>query len=80
MVTDEMIKSYTERHNLLYTETSSKANENIEKCFVNITRILLERVNPIKPPTSQITDPKITLLRENKPVKSGCAGNKKCTI
>jgi hypothetical protein len=73
MVSPEMIKSYVENNHLSYLETSSKTNENVEKCFIDFTRILIEHTNQME--LKNKINP-IDLNTRRNPVKSGC----KCTI
>jgi Ras-related protein Rab-1A len=47
-VSAEMIRTYTEKVDLTYLETSSKANENVEKCFIDFTRQLVEHTNQVE--------------------------------
>jgi len=81
MVSNEMIKVYVEKNQLSYLETSSKTNENVDKCFIDFTRKLIEHTNQIE--LDHKTD-RIYLDSERKPVKnttnSGCYGGNKCTI
>jgi small GTP-binding protein len=46
-ISHEMIEAYAEKNNLSYIETSSKTNENVEKCFVDFTRILMAHIHQI---------------------------------
>lgn len=81
MVSYSMVKEYAELKKLTYIETSSKTNENIEKCFADFSRILVKHTDQIK-----LTDkaklpiyPNIDLKK--KPVTSGgCFGDSSCVI
>jgi Ras-related protein Rab-1A len=81
MVSHEMIQAYTEKNKLSYLETSSKTNENVEKCFIDFSRKLVEHTNQIE--MSHKPNP-LNLNSERRPVKnssnSGCYGGDKCTI
>ncbi|CAF3805480.1 unnamed protein product [Rotaria sp. Silwood1] len=46
-VSPERIQTYAQNNHLSYVETSSKINENIEKCFIDFTRILMTHTNKI---------------------------------
>ncbi|CAF1499059.1 unnamed protein product [Rotaria magnacalcarata] len=86
MVSPDMIKSYAEKYNLSYLETSSKTNENVEKCFVDFTRILVTHTNQIEmiQKKNYIHDSRVDLNTKRKSVKieenSGCFGGNKCII
>ena len=85
MVSYDMIKAVTERNQLSYLETSSKTNENVEKCFVDFTRMLVSHINSLKINPDRIkSDPSVDLTGRGKPIKnkynSGCWGNDTCTI
>ncbi|CAF1177640.1 unnamed protein product [Rotaria sordida] len=86
MVTDDMIKNYTEKNRLSYLETSSKTNENVEKCFVDFTQNLVAHTNEMEMvyKKNRIPEPAIDLNSRRKTVKhsddSGCTGGNKCTI
>jgi len=82
MVSYSTVKTYADRKQLTYLETSSKTNENIENCFVNFTRTLVTHVNQM-----EINDKKSTeessfnLNTRTKPVvNAGCMGGDKCII
>ncbi|CAF3391724.1 unnamed protein product [Rotaria sp. Silwood2] len=85
MVSEEMIKTYAEKNQLLYLETSSKTNENVEKCFIDFTRTLVSHTNQMemiyKRNRTQV--PEVDLNSKRKPVKNpddfGCWGGNKCT-
>lgn len=84
VVSPEMIRTFTEQHELTYIETSSKANENVEKCFIDFTRKLLEYSNSLSTKSDENDQPTINIGNRTKPVhapKSGsCFGDGKCTI
>lgn len=86
MVSPEMIKAYTEKYNLSYLETSSKTNENVEKCFFDFTRLLVSHTNQRelthkKPPKDEsITDLRGRRVLNPNSENSGCFGGSKCTI
>ncbi|UJR14824.1 hypothetical protein I4U23_001809 [Adineta vaga] len=48
MVSQDMIKNFSEKHNLSFLETSSKTNENVEKCFFGFTQMLVAHTNRIE--------------------------------
>ena len=80
MVSYEMIKTYAEKHRLSYLETSSKTNENVEKCFGDFTQTLMTHADILvesKPRSF------IDLNSKRKSVKdtkiSGCWDGNKCT-
>jgi small GTP-binding protein len=81
MVSNEMVKAYVEKNQLSYLETSSKTNENVEKCFLDFTRKLVEHTNQIElnsKPNPIDLDNKRKLI--NNTTNSGCYGGNKCTI
>ncbi|CAF1121593.1 unnamed protein product [Rotaria sordida] len=86
MVSDDMIKNYTEKNRLSYLETSSKTNENVEKCFVDFTQNLVAHTNEMEMVYKKDRKPEreIDLNSRRKTVKhsgdSGCMGGNKCTI
>ncbi|CAF1217533.1 unnamed protein product [Rotaria sordida] len=86
MVSDDMIKNYTEKNRLSYLETSSKTNENVEKCFVDFTQNLVAHTNEMEMvyKKNRIPEQEIDLNSRRKIVKhsddSGCMGGNKCTI
>lgn len=85
MVSEDAIRNYAEANKLTYLETSSKTNENVEKCFVEFTRILVSHTNQmelehkINKPGVLSIDPKLGGKRVNAPADGICAGGK-CTI
>lgn len=86
MVQYSMIKAYTEKANLTYIETSSKTNENIERCFTNFTGTLVEHFNTLDASRKAGAGDrkKIDLNDQTKKVKAnsgtGCFGKDTCTI
>jgi len=81
-VSAEMIKAYSEANGLTYLETSSKTNENVEKCFVDFTRKLVEHTNEMKvlPKDPSIVGIHGTRKPVPQPKPGGCYGGNKCTI
>ncbi|CAF1280056.1 unnamed protein product [Adineta ricciae] len=84
MIPYETIKAFAQVKQLSYLETSSKTNENIERCFCDFTAMLVAHTNQIelahkKEPKKPLVD-----LRERGKVignnNSGCWGGDKCTI
>jgi Ras-related protein Rab-1A len=86
MVSDEMIKTYIEQNQLSYLETSSKTNENVEKCFLDFTRTLISHIDQINmiQKNDQIGRSITNLNIQSKPIKNqdntGCMGRNRCTI
>ncbi|CAF2900024.1 unnamed protein product, partial [Rotaria sp. Silwood2] len=86
MVSEEMIKIYTEKNQLLYLETSSKTNENVEKCFVDFARTLVAHINQMemiykkKPIQDQLVGLGGGRKSVRNPDNSGCLSGNKCTI
>lgn len=86
MVQYPMIKAYAEKMNLTYIETSSKTNQNIEKCFTDFTGTLVQHNNKLESVRSsrEIQKGKLDLNERGKRVKpnsgSGCFGSDTCTI
>jgi GTPase SAR1 family protein len=82
-ISNEMIKAYVEKTQLSYLETSSKTNENVEKCFVDFTRTLVEHTNQIEMIHKNNQTSNVDLNTQRKQIKntetSGCYGDK-CTI
>lgn len=81
MVSYAMIKEYADHKKLTYIETSSKTKENIENCFANFSRTLVQHTEQnklIDKPRLPI-NPKVDL--KNKPVTGGgCFGSSACVI
>lgn len=82
MVSYATIKTYTDTKKLTYIETSSKTNENIENCFFNFTKTLIQQSNQrdFKP---KISDPRPINPRpgdKTRTINSGCMGGDTCTI
>ncbi|CAF3630877.1 unnamed protein product [Rotaria sp. Silwood1] len=80
MVSDDIIKAYAEKNQLSYLETSSKTNENVEKCFINFTRTLVAHTNqmemiykkkPIPGPEVDLNSRRKTVINSD---NSGCLG------
>lgn len=84
VVTPAMIRAFTETHQISFIETSSKANENIEKCFVEFTRKLLEHTDSLSSKPDEDEQAKINIGDRSKPVRSSnfgaCSADNKCTI
>ncbi|CAF1136818.1 unnamed protein product [Rotaria sp. Silwood1] len=72
MVSYEMIKTYAEQKQLSYLETSSKTNENVEKCFVDFTQALVTHTNQMEMlyKKQEIQDPSLDLTGTGRPVKN----------
>jgi Ras-related protein Rab-1A len=83
-VSDELIKAYIERIKLSYIETSSKTNENVEKCFTDLTQTLVSHTNQMEMihKNNQTGRSSTGLNIQSKPItnNSGCWGGDKCTI
>jgi len=76
MVSHEMIEAYAEKNQLLFLETSSKTNENVEKCFTDFTRTLVQHTNHIE---MSPKDDQIHLnIKRNTDDNKGCYGGNKC--
>ena len=82
MVPYPIIKAYVDRKSLSYVETSSKTNENIENCFMNFTRALVEHNDQLNIiPKSKEEKVPDDLTNGRKPIKDvGCVGGDKCII
>ncbi|CAF1457671.1 unnamed protein product [Rotaria sp. Silwood1] len=83
MVPYSTIKTYIDTQNLSYIETSSKANQNVENCFIDFARTLVAHTDQleINHTSKQIEQPSVTLNEETKPVTTGrCSAGDKCTI
>lgn len=84
VVSSEMIRTFTEQYDLTYIETSSKANENVTKCFTDFTRKLVEYTNSSSAQSDENDQPKININHRSKPVHApnsgSCFGDSKCTI
>ncbi|CAF2603298.1 unnamed protein product [Rotaria sp. Silwood2] len=82
-ISDSTIKTYADTKNLSYIETSSKANENVENCFIDFARTLVTYTDQVEinHKSKQIEQPPVTIGDETKPVTTGgCIGEHRCTI
>ena len=84
VISPEMIRAFTEKNQISYIETSAKANENVEKCFVDFTRKLLEHTDSLPNKPDDDEQSKILIGSRTKPVQSpvfgNCFADNKCTI
>jgi GTPase SAR1 family protein len=83
VVSYSTIKSYIEQRKLTYIETSSKTNENIENCFFNFTKSLVEHSNQmeIDRKNRQRQSSSFELTNNTKPITNGgCMNGNNCTI
>ena len=79
MVTYPTIKTYVERRALTYIETSSKTSENIENCFLDFTKMLVEHTNRVEFKHKEKSP--LDLSQNPKSVKTGgCMGANTCII
>jgi GTPase SAR1 family protein len=81
MVPYTAIKTFVESKGLTYIETSSKTNENVENCFVNFTRTLIEHTDQMEINHKIIPKPKVNIHDKTNPVKNkkeGCMGGNRC--
>ncbi|CAF1319325.1 unnamed protein product [Adineta steineri] len=86
MITYDMIKAYADKYQISYLETSSKTNENVEKCFFDFTQALVTHTNQME--LSHKPTPKsrsaIDLESKRKTIgansNGGCFGGNSCTI
>ncbi len=86
MVSHEMIKAFVDKSQVSYLETSSKTNENVEKCFVDFTQALVTYTNQIQMSFKNVQKQKpiVDLNDKRKTIGSkqgsGCLGRDTCTI
>ena len=86
MVHYPMIKTYCEKMNLTYIETSSKTSENVEKCFSDFTCRLVQHHDQLSSLRLSRDGQKKTIDLDQKGkrvqtnVSSGCFGKDTCTI
>ena len=76
-----MIRKYTESVGLTYLETSSKVNENVDKCFTEFTRQLVEHTNQVE--MTLKSDQTVDVKGDRKTISSGESGGcfgSKCNI
>ncbi|CAF2603317.1 unnamed protein product [Rotaria sp. Silwood2] len=77
------IKTYADAKNLVYIETSSKANENVENCFIDFARTLVTYTDQIEinHKSKQTEQPSISVSDKTKPITTGgCIREDRCTI
>lgn len=84
-VTEAHIKTYCDATKLSYIETSSKNNQNIDKCFEDFTKDLIQFTNSLpfsnKPKLGKDElPPGLRKLSIKKESGSGCFGSESCTI
>lgn len=82
MIKYETIKAFAEQKHLSYLETSSKTKENIENCFINFTRTLVQHTNERELYYKKKAN-EDRLKIGTKPVPSrntGCFGSSTCVI
>lgn len=82
-VPNSTIQAYADQKNLSYIETSSKTSENIDTCFTNFARELVQHSEQLHPRKKDNQKDTNTIIPDDtKPVetKSRCFGGEKCTI
>lgn len=83
MVSYSMIKTFAEAKKLAYLETSSKTNENVNTCFEDFSRALVQHTNQMELSlkTRKQEEANLNLKNNNKPVTNGgCLGRNSCVI